>query len=115
MLWPDDDLAACERESNAIAGNFSSFTFAEMEKVLKFSVRFLKACVVIDAAYVHPKLRTAAEKLLAGEPLAAFNAIAVGRLSTIIWCYEGTVPSKPGSSARQLSALTDTNAPGIAR
>ena len=51
-----------------------------MEKVLKFSVEFLKARVARDAADVHPKLRTAAEKRLASEPLAAFNDIAEGSI-----------------------------------
>ena len=67
-----DDLAACEREWKTSAGK--SFTFAEMEKHLKFSVRFRKACVVIDAAYVHPKLRTDAEKQLATKYKSTLNS-----------------------------------------
>jgi hypothetical protein len=74
----DDDLSACEEESNAIDWNFSRFTFAEMEKHLKFSVEFLKAHVARSAADVHPKLRTASEKRLASEHMAAFNDIAEG-------------------------------------
>ena len=76
----DEDLSACEDESNAIDWNFSRFTFADMEKQLRFSAEFLNAHVNRSAADVHPKLRTPAEKRLAREHMAAYNDIAEGSI-----------------------------------
>jgi hypothetical protein len=85
------DLAACETKSKT-AGE--SFTFAAMEKNLNLSVAFLKEQASTYAAYVHPKLRTDAEKQLAKEYMAAFGDFPAPNLHNL--------PS--GEKARPLDA-----------
>jgi hypothetical protein len=65
-----DALAACEEKSKSAGENF---TFAVMATNLNFSVALLNKHAAAYAAFIHPKLRTPAEKPVATKFIAAMK------------------------------------------